>query len=61
VNTYLAFNAGLFFIGCTSNLWDLGRERTARMTSRGVIAATALLQGVLCAWALFLLVGRWGM
>ncbi len=61
MNVYLAVNAVLFFAGCVANLWDLGREHRlmTRIASRSTVAMTALLQGALCAWALYLLCGRW--
>lgn len=61
MNVYLAFNAVLFFTGCVASLWDVGREHRSmtRITSRNAVAMTALPQGALCAWALYLLCGRW--
>ena len=60
MNAFLATIAGLFFLFCVISLLGLEREPPARPGSRRARIAIALVDGGLCAWALWLLCGRWG-
>jgi len=52
---YLIVNAVLFLAGALGNLADLVRRDTPRPLSSQACAVTVVLQGVLCAWAVMLL------
>ncbi|KVS50672.1 hypothetical protein WK39_27815 [Burkholderia cepacia] len=55
MTTYLVTVATLFLIAALGNLFDLARGVTAAPMSPRVRALCVMLQGVLGAWALFLL------
>jgi lipoprotein signal peptidase len=52
---YLIVNATLLLIGALGNLFDLTRRDAVRPTSDRTRALAVVLQGVLCAWAVLLL------
>lgn len=60
MNAFLAVIAGLFFLFSVMGLAALEREPTARIASRRARVVIALIDGGICAWALWLLCGRWG-